>query len=174
MKKSGVQPDAYIFNHLIAGCADLAKAQQARQLYQEMVTSGVKPTNITLSVIIRVLERCRLLKEASALLETEPTAHGIAVEARVYLQLLRAHLRERQGRHAARLYKMMLQNSSATDDMTADILDCCAKMHLPETLADIVGIAQEVGVRFNARAEEAISRASSRKPKPQPQQVRQD
>jgi len=53
MKKAGVQPDAYIYNHLIAGCADMAKAQQARQLYQEMVSSGIKPTNITLSVIIR-------------------------------------------------------------------------------------------------------------------------
>ena len=70
-----------------------------------MVQSGVKPSNTTFSIFIRLFAQCKLFDDAMEMLRSEPKVQRVDLEPRLYVQLAQACLRERQGRRAVEAYK---------------------------------------------------------------------
>lgn len=47
-----------MFNNLLGGCINDGKLELAKDLYKEMIASGVKPSVATFSILIRLYAQC--------------------------------------------------------------------------------------------------------------------
>jgi len=158
-------PDEVIFNNLLGGCIRDSNHGLAKRLYHSMVEGGIRPSNATLSILIRLYTTCKLLDEAAEFLKTQPAARGISPEPRLYLQLAQACLRDRQGRRATDVYKMMLEQAPPTATMTGSLLSTCAKLNMLATGVEVLTLAADAGMRVDARDAEGLREAVFRKKK---------
>merc|ERR1719188_2666008 len=86
MMQTGLNPDEVIFNNLLAGCAKQPNVELAKRLYSDMIASGVKPSNATFSILIRLYSQCKLLDEAVDMLRTEPAKQKVASRVQALLE----------------------------------------------------------------------------------------
>merc|ERR1719473_1630032 len=165
--RHGLQPDEVVFNNLMAGCAKQANAELAKRLYADMVASGIRPSNATFSILIRLYSQCKCLDEAVDMLRTEPAAHGVEVEPRLFSQLLQCCIRARQGRRAVEVYGLMSEHSMPSASTHGTVLGMCVKLNMFDTAAEFMSIAATRGGRVNREDAEALLDAAVRKRKPQ-------
>jgi len=158
-------PDDVIFNNLLAGCVQEGNNGMAKRLYRSMVEGGVRPSNATFSVMLRMHVTSKQLDEALEFLSSEPSARGVAPEARLYLQLAQACMRERQGRRAAQVYKQMLEQAPPTSMMTGSLLNSCVKLNMLGTGADLLTLAADAGAQVDVQDAEGLHEAALRKKK---------
>merc|ERR1719502_2571731 len=62
-------PDEVLFNSLLGGCAKEFRLEEALQLVDQMRVCGVAPSNYTLSMLVKLMCRCRQLDQAFTVLE---------------------------------------------------------------------------------------------------------
>merc|ERR1719265_2731812 len=98
MLNLNLRPDEVVFNNLLAGCARQANAELGKRLYADMLASGIRPSNATFSILIRLYHQCKLLDDAVEMLRDEPGKHNVEPEARIFVQLIQSCIRERQGK----------------------------------------------------------------------------
>merc|ERR1719330_1318904 len=128
-----LRPDEVIFNNLLGGCVKESKAGLAKRLYEDMVAAGIQPSNATFSILIRLYAQCKLLDEAVEMLRREPAAQGISPEPRLFSQLALCCLRERQGRRAVEVYRLLLEHCSPTASCHSSMLGMCVKLNMLDT-----------------------------------------
>lgn len=167
MLSLGLRPDEVIFNTLIAGSGKHGNAKLGKALYDNMVKSGVRPSNATFSILIQLYQRCKLLEEAVTLLRDEPQKHRVEPEARLFLQLMQACIRERHGKQAVEVYGMLSERVKFTAAMHSSILSTCAKLNMYDTGADIIGLAAARGARVDACDTKPLLEAALKKGKTQ-------
>merc|ERR1719512_421098 len=143
MVECKICPDEVIFNNLLGGCVRNGNAELAKSLYSIMLARGVKPSNATFSILIRLYTQAKMFDEAVAMLRTEITAQGLEAEPRLYVQLARACLRERQGRRAIEAYTLMQDQAPPTAAAHGSLLGMCVKLNMLETAAEILTLAAE-------------------------------
>jgi len=165
MLQINLQPDEVIFNNLLAGCAKHANSTLAKRLYSDMVATGIKPSNATFSIMIRLFAQCRLLEEAVEMLRNEPAKQKVEAEPRLYSQLIQSCIRARQGRRAVEVYELMLQHSGANAAMHNSILAMCAKLNMFDTAAELLELAAAKGGRVSGRDANLILVGARRKKK---------
>lgn len=158
-----LKPDEIVFNNLLGGCVKESKAELARRIYEGMIAAGIRPSNATFSILIRLYAQCKLLDEAVDMLRREPAAQGISPEPRLFSQLVLCCLRERQGRRAAEVYKLLLQHCSPTAAAHSSILGMCVKLNMLDTGAEILGLAAEAKGRVDACDAQQLLEAAQRK-----------
>lgn len=146
-----LSPDEIIFNNLLGGCVRAKSSELAKRLYSSMVERGVKPSIATFSILIRLYAENKMLDEAVEMLRTEPKARRVEPEPRLYVQLSQACLRERQGRRAVEVYKLMLEGGAPTAAMHSSLLGMCSKMNMLDTAAEILELAAENRGRVDVR-----------------------
>lgn len=144
-------PDEVIFNNLLGGCVRENSSDLAKRLYNNMIEGGVKPSNATFSILVRLYAQNKMLDEAVEMLKHEPKARKVEPEPRLYVQLAQACLRERQGRRAIEVYKLMLEASSPTAAMHSSLLGMCMKLNMLDTAAEVLTLAAEHSVRIDVR-----------------------
>lgn len=167
MLSLGLKPDEVVFNNLIAGCGRSGSAALGKQLYADMVKSGVRPSNATFSILIRLFHQSKVLEEAIELLSTEPMKHNVEAEPRLFLQLIQACIRERQGKRAVEVYGMFSQHTRPTATMHNNILSTCLKLNMYDTAAEIVGMAAASGTTVDECDATAVLEAAFKKGKAQ-------
>mmetsp|Transcript_119065 Transcript_119065/g.333573 ORF Transcript_119065/g.333573 Transcript_119065/m.333573 type:complete len:654 (+) Transcript_119065:163-2124(+) len=160
-------PDEVVFNNLLSGCVRTLDAGLGRRLYNNMVQGGLRPSNATFSILIRLYSACKLLEEAVEVLKVEPSARGVKPESRLYVQLAQACLRERQGRRALEVYKMMLTCSAPTAAMHSSLLGMCVKLNMLDTAVEILTLAAESKGRVERQDADGVREAALRKKKGQ-------
>merc|ERR1719401_1359249 len=165
MMELQLTPDEVVFNNLLSGCVNSSDVELARRLYSDMVQGGIRPSNATFSILIRLYASCKNLDEAVDMLRTEPVLRGVEAEPRLYVQLVQACLRERQGRRAVEVYRMMLQRALPTSAMNSNILGMCLKLNMLDTGAEVLTLASEAGGRVDARDVARLREAALRKKK---------
>merc|ERR1719379_2422151 len=70
MKREGnVHPDEIMYNSLLDGCAQNSLVDEGLKLLEEMQSEGVKPSNFTLSILVKLMSRSRNLDGAFAIVE---------------------------------------------------------------------------------------------------------
>lgn len=146
----GLRPDEVVFNNLLAGCARQVNAELGKRLYADMIASGIRPSNATFSILIRLYHQCKLLDEAVEMLRVEPGAHKVDPEPRLYLQLIQSCIRERQGRRAVDVYEMLVERTVPTVAAHSSMINTCVKLNMYDTAAEILSKAAEHGGRVDA------------------------
>lgn len=162
-----LKPDEVIFNNLMAGCGQQGNAKLGKQLYDDMIASGVRPSNVTFSILIRMYQKCKLFEDAVQLLKTEPARHKVEAESRLYTQLIHGCLRGRQGRRAIDVYEMLCGCSAPNAKVNTVILGTCMNVNMHDTAADIVQIAAANGARVDPNDINAIAEVAFKKGKSQ-------
>jgi len=149
MLAQGLRPDEVVFNNLLAGCARQSNAELGKRLYLDMTASGIRPSNATFSILIRLYQQSKLLEDAVDMLRTEPSKHKVNPESRLFLQLIQSCIRDRQGRRAVEVYQMMIEHSVPQAAAHNSIITTCVKLNMYETAAEILSLAAARGGRVD-------------------------
>jgi len=173
MKGLGLKPDEVVFNNLIGGCINSKECEfdLAQDLYHQMIQSKVKPSVATYSILIRLYVQCKKWEEAVNLLKPEGNDQRAPSEPRLFVQLAQCCLRERQGRRATEVYKLMTQHSVPTATMNCSLLGMCAKLNMLETAAEIMTLAAQAGSKVNPQDAAMMLETALKKKKPQAMQA---
>jgi len=165
MLNLGLRPDEVVFNNLLAGCARQANSELGQRLYADMIASGIRPSNATFSILIRLYHQCKNLEEAVEMLRTEPGKHKVEPEPRLFLQLITACIRERQGRRAVEVYEMFSQRLLPSASAHSTMLTTCIKLNMYDTASEIISIAAARGARIDPQDCAALLEGAMKKRK---------
>merc|ERR1719263_2231608 len=89
MKTHGkYSPDEVMYNSLLSGCAKEHRPDEALQLLSDMKKSGVAPSNYTLSMLVKLMGRCKRLNQAFIMLEDISREYGLKINVQVYTCLI--------------------------------------------------------------------------------------
>jgi len=117
MRKDGkYAPDEILYNSLLDGCAKQHRVEQALRLLDDMRTSGVAPSNYTLSISVKLLGRARRLNQAFAIVEEMSSAHGLRANVHVYTCLVQACFQNRQAERALAVHDTMVSDAGCQPD----------------------------------------------------------
>merc|ERR550537_1885655 len=87
-----------------------------------MDKSGVSPSNYTLSIMVKLLGRCKRLDRAFSLVETTCKDHGFRANIQVYTCLIQACFNNRQATKALALHDRIIKEGLVPDEMTYSVL----------------------------------------------------
>merc|ERR1719389_385266 len=88
MQRQGITPDAVLFNSILDGCAHKQMRTLTEQVLKDMEAAGVKPSNFTISILVKLYGRCGDLNAAFNAVTELPKRFGFEVNAQVYTCLM--------------------------------------------------------------------------------------
>merc|ERR1719181_2730417 len=115
-------PDEVMYNSLLDGCAKEHRPNDALKLLQDMKKLGVAPSNYTMSILVKLMGRCRRLSQAFAIIEEISKEYGLKVNIQVYTCLIQACFNNRQPGKAVALHKQIIDEGLVPDEMTYSAL----------------------------------------------------
>merc|ERR1719265_815802 len=123
MKASGkYEADELMYNSLLDGCAKEHRPDDALKLLGDMKKSGVTPSNYTLSMLVKLMGRCRRLNKAFTLVKDIRQEYGLKVNIQVYTCLIQACFNNKQAGKAVALHEQIIQEGLLPDEMTYTVL----------------------------------------------------
>lgn len=122
MRRKGIQPDAILFNSILDGCAKRQMRGLAENVMNDMNTSGIVPSNITLSILVKLYGRCRDLDRAFELVEELSQKHGFQVNTHVYTCLMSACMANGSMDRAKGVFRQMQEKGCVPDAKTYETL----------------------------------------------------
>lgn len=81
-------PDEVTYNTILDGCARNGMYDRGMKLLEEMQEAGVYPSNFTLSVLVKLMTRCRKTDMAFQLCEQLCKKYNLKLNAHVYANLV--------------------------------------------------------------------------------------
>mmetsp|Transcript_9414 Transcript_9414/g.29064 ORF Transcript_9414/g.29064 Transcript_9414/m.29064 type:complete len:1016 (-) Transcript_9414:212-3259(-) len=109
MKKDiNKKPDEIMYNSLLDGCAQANLVDQGLSLVDQMEKEGVPPSNFTLSLLVKLMNRTRKLDRAFTLVHDISKRHGFLPNVHVYTNLVQACIAHRQSARALSTFEEML------------------------------------------------------------------
>jgi len=115
-------PDEVLFNSLLGGCAKEFRLEEALQLLDEMKVCGVAPSNYTLSMLVKLMCRCRQLDQAFTVLEDISKEYKFKINIQVYTCLIQGCFHNGQTDKASVVYQTILSEGLLPDAMTYTVL----------------------------------------------------
>jgi len=123
MKKDAhLKPDEIMYNSLLDGCAQNNMIEDGLRLLEEMEAAGVPPSNFTLSLLVKLMNRARKLDQAFALVESITKKYNFRPNVHVYTNLIQACVSNQSLTRAMSLLEQMLRENVAPDTRTYAIL----------------------------------------------------
>merc|ERR1719316_917357 len=117
MVKSGVhEPDEILYNSLLDGCAKQHRVDDALKLVEDMHKQNVRPSNFTLSILVKLLGRSRRLNQAFSMVEETCKRFDLQANIHVYTCLLYACFQNRQMPRALQLHDSMISEAGVEPD----------------------------------------------------------
>jgi pentatricopeptide repeat protein len=89
-------PDEMMYNSLLDGCAKEQRVKEALKLIDDMRAGGVTPSNYTLSMLVKLLGRCRMLSQAFTMVESLTKEYSFRPNIQVYTCMIQACFQNRQ------------------------------------------------------------------------------
>merc|ERR550537_1683447 len=97
MKKDAqLKPDEIMYNSLLDGCAQHNMCDEALKLLEEMQAEGVSPSNFTLSILVKLMNRARRLEQAFSIVEDISKRYRFRPNVHVYTNLMQACVSNQQ------------------------------------------------------------------------------
>merc|ERR1719498_427735 len=110
MKASGKHaPDEVMYNSLLGGCAKEHRADEALQLLNDMRKYNVAPSNYTLSMLVKLMGRCRRINQAFTMLEDISKEYGLRINIQVYTCLIQGCLNAGMPSKALSLHEKIIK-----------------------------------------------------------------
>jgi pentatricopeptide repeat protein len=114
--------DEMMYNSLLDGCAKEGRPNDALKLLDDMKKAGVPPSNYTLSMLVKLMGRCRRLNQAFSIIEDICRQYGLKVNIQVYTCLMQACFNNRQPAKAVALHDQIINEGLVPDEMTYSAL----------------------------------------------------
>merc|ERR1719183_1751822 len=143
MKASGkYEADELMYNSLLDGCAREHRPDDALKLLGDMKKSGVAPSNYTLSMLVKLMGRCRRLNQAFTLVEDIRQEYGLKVNIQVYTCLIQACFNNRQASKAVALHHQIIKEGLYPDEMVySSLVSGCLKAGLVDKAVQLTKCA---------------------------------
>jgi pentatricopeptide repeat protein len=139
-------PDEVMYNSILDGCTREQRPDDALKILGDMRKSGVLPSNYTLSMLVKLMGRCRRLNQAFSLIEEISQEYGLKVNIQVYTCLIQACFNNRQANKAVTLHDQIIKQGLLPDDMTYRVLvKGCLDAGLVDTAVYLVKFAYGIG-----------------------------
>merc|ERR1719311_1741021 len=117
-----MKPDEIMYNSLLDGCASNSLVDEGLNLLEEMQKEGVSPSNFTLSILVKMLNRARRLDRAFALVEEITQRYNFQPNVHVYTNLIQACASNQQLPRGVGVLEQMLKDGVVPDSRTYSIL----------------------------------------------------
>jgi len=136
-------PDEIMYNSILDGCAKQHRFSDALYLYNDMKVSGVKPSNYTLSILVKVLGHARRLTQAFRMVEELSSEHGLQPNVQVYTCLLQACVINRRLDRALQVHDRIMEDKGCVIDMKfyTVFLRGCLQLRSPCKAVEVVRAA---------------------------------
>merc|ERR1719352_82543 len=146
MKSNGkYAPDEVMYNSLLSGCAKEHRPDEALQLLSDMKKSGVAPSNYTLSMLVKLLGRCKRLNQAFVMLEDISKEYGLKINIQVYTCLIQGCFNANQPGKAFALHEKIINEGLHPDAMTYTVLvRGCIQAGMLEKAVDLARAAHGI------------------------------
>merc|ERR1719155_91188 len=117
MVANGVhEPDEILYNSLLDGCAKQHRVDDALNLLEDMHKHNVRPSNFTLSILVKLLGRSRRLNQAFTMVEETCKRFDLQANIHVYTCLIFACFQNRQMPRALQLHDSMITEAGVEPD----------------------------------------------------------
>merc|ERR1719482_1987312 len=110
------EPDEILYNSLLDGCAKQHRVDDALKLVEDMHKNNVRPSNFTLSILVKLLGRSRRLNQAFAMVEETCKRFDLQANIHVYTCLIYACFQNRQMPRALQLHDSMITEAGVEPD----------------------------------------------------------
>merc|ERR1719298_37050 len=110
------EPDEILYNSLLDGCAKQHRVDDALKLLEDMHKHNVRPSNFTLSILVKLLGRSRRLNQAFSMVEETCKRFDLQANIHVYTCLLYACFQNRQMPRALQLHDSMITEAGVEPD----------------------------------------------------------
>merc|ERR1719399_616910 len=147
MKADGkYSPDEILYNSLLDGCAKQSRVDEALRLLDDMRTSGIMPSNFTLSIMVKLLGRAKRLEEAFNLVDELCKENGLHPNIHVYTCLVQACAQNRKIARALALHDTMITEAGCVPDekFYSALARGCLQVGSPEKAALVVRCAHHL------------------------------
>ena len=110
------EPDEILYNSLLDGCAKQHRVDEALNLVESMAENNVRPSNFTLSILVKLLGRSRRLNQAFTIVEDLCKRFDLQANIHVYTCLIYACFQNRQLPRALKLHDSMITEAGVEPD----------------------------------------------------------
>jgi len=121
-KDAKLKPDEIMYNSLLDGCAQNNLVEEGLGLLARMQSEGVPPSNFTLSLLVKLMNRARKLDNAFSLVEDLSRKHRIRPNVHVYTNLIQACIANRHLARGMATFEQMIKERVQPDNRTYTIL----------------------------------------------------
>jgi pentatricopeptide repeat protein len=109
------KPDEIMYNTLLDGCARQGLYDRGMRLLGEMENVGVRPSNFTLSVLVKMASRSKRLARAFELCEQLSTKYGFRLNVHVYGNLIQACIVHKDNKRAFEVLESLAKDRIRPD-----------------------------------------------------------
>jgi len=136
-KDTNLKPDEIMYNSLLDGCAQNNLPDEGLQLLQQMQDEGVPPSNYTLSILVKMMNRARRLSSAFTLVHEISKRYGFQPNVHVYANLIQACTACRNITRALSTLEDMVKEGVRPDTRSYTILvrACLSQGHYEQAAA---------------------------------------
>lgn len=167
---SRFRPDEITYNTLLDGCARQGLYDRGMLVLADMESAGVRPTNFTLSVLVKLANRGRRIERCFELAEALPRKYNFRPNVHVYNNLIQACVNHKDLPRALTVLEGMARQQPPVrpDSRTVTLLlRGCLSAGLPEDCASLLrfmlGLSVPAGGLLSvSRLEESVLRMQSR------------
>jgi len=121
-RDASLKPDEIIYNSLLDGCAQNHLADEGLRLLEDMQNEGIPPSNFTLSILVKLMNRARRLDRAFILVEEITKKYHFRPNVHVYANLVQACASNQQLSRGMDVLEQMITEKIAPDSRTYSIL----------------------------------------------------
>jgi len=140
--ESKFEPDRIMYNSILDGCSKHHRVEEALHLLDEMKASGIRPSNSTLSILVKLLANANRLDEAFHMVE-DLSQNGFRPNVQVYTCLVQACMFKRCLERALTLHDAVVTHTGCAldDKFYAVLARCCLQCKQPLKAAEVVRAA---------------------------------
>jgi pentatricopeptide repeat protein len=117
-----LKPDEIMYNSLLDGCAQNNLFDEGLRLLSEMQKEGIAPSNFTLSLVVKLMNRARRVDQAFSLVEEITQKYNFRPNVHVYTNLIQACTSSQQLSRGMGILEQMLKERIVPDSRTYSIL----------------------------------------------------
>merc|ERR1719337_265452 len=117
-----LKPDEIMYNSLLDGCAQNGLVNEGLKLLEEMQREGVQPSNFTLSILVKLMNRARRLEQAFTLVEQITKKYRFRPNVHVYTNLIQACVSNQQLPRGMSILEQMVKERIVPESRTYAIL----------------------------------------------------
>jgi len=121
-KDTQLKLDEIMYNSLLDGCAQNSLVDEGLRLLEEMQNEGVSPSNFTLSILVKLMNRSRRLDQAFTIVEDIAKKYHFRPNVHVYTNLVQACASNQQLSRGMSILEQMVSERVVPDNRTYSIL----------------------------------------------------